>query len=87
MSKRKPANGKPVWVEYPESVHVPARYDAVKDAFVLENGTMVAAAEVGRWSRHKPGEEHRRGEKKPVKQPNIVVRFIAGALQVIFDLF
>jgi hypothetical protein len=80
-------NGKSVWVEYPESVHVRATYDAGKDAFVLEDGTAVAAADVGRWGRRKPGDPHKPGEKKGAKQPNIVVRFIAGALQVIFDLF
>ena len=81
MSKRKPANGRSVWVEYPESVHVRATYDATANAFVLKDGTAVPAAEVGRWGQRNP-------EKKTAGEPpNIVVRFFAGAVQVILDLF
>ena len=84
MSKRKPANGRSVWVEYPESVHVRATYDAARDAFVLEDGTAIAAAEIGHWGQRKPGAKK---EGKTAKQPNIFVRIIAGAMQVILDLF
>ena len=79
MAKRKPADGKSVWIEYPESVHVRATYDATADAFVLKDGKAVPVTEVGGWSQRNPE------KKKAAEQPNIIVRFFAGAVQAILD--
>lgn len=81
MARRKPADGKSVWIEYPQSVHVRAVYEAARDAFVLEDGTRLAAGQTRGWPHRNPE------AKKHAGQPGIVVRLLAVAARLILDLF